>query len=102
MNTQSTETKVGNVTVADSSAKVFRALRIWPAALLTALMLAARFGPALAEGGGSKYWMVAVFGPLLCCVLMLVWWLTASRATWKERLSGFIGIVAALALTLSL
>jgi outer membrane protein assembly factor BamB len=44
--------------------------------------------------------MVAVFGPLLCCVLILIWWLAASRATWVERLAGAFGIIAALALTL--
>lgn len=65
-------------------------------------MLAARYGPAWVEGGLGKYWMVAVFGPLLCCLLMLVWWVTASRATWKERLFGFLGLVGALSLTLLL
>jgi outer membrane protein assembly factor BamB len=102
MNNQSTEADAGGVTVRDSNRKPFRTLRIWPAVVLTGLLLAARFGPALAEGGASKYWMVAVFGPLLCCVLILIWWITASRATWKERLLGFIGIPAALALTLLL
>src|SRR5882724_6851684 len=80
----------------------FRPLRTWPAVILVVLMLGARFGPALLEEGASKYWMVAVFGPLLCCLLILIWWLTASRATWKERLSGLVGIAAALALTLLL
>jgi len=65
-------------------------------------MLAARFGPRLMEGGASTYWMVAVFGPMLCCLLILIWWLTASRATWKERLSGLVGIPAAFALMLLL
>ena len=102
MNSQSTQADAGSVTIGVSSGKPFRALRVWPAMLLTGLMLAARFGPGFAEGGASKYWMVGVFGPLLCCVLILIWWLTASRATWKERLSGFIGITAALPLTLSL
>jgi outer membrane protein assembly factor BamB len=63
-------------------------------------MVAARFGPAIIENGASSYWMIAVFGPLLCCALILIWWLAASRATWKERLTGFFGIAAALALTL--
>lgn len=72
----------------------FRPLRVWPACLLAALMLAARFGPELAEDGPAKYWMVAVFGPALCCLLLLIWWLTASRATWRERVFGFAGLVA--------
>ncbi|MCI0536858.1 MAG: PQQ-like beta-propeller repeat protein [Verrucomicrobiales bacterium] len=97
MNDQSTQMNPGGA-VRDS--RPFRTLRIWPAALLICLMLMARFGPSLLEGGLSAHWMIAVFGPLLCCVLMLIWWVAVSRATWPERLSGFVGIVAALALTL--
>src|SRR3989454_2408318 len=46
--------------------------------------------------------MVAVFGPLLGCLLLLIWWLTASRATWRERLFGFLGLVAGAALSIAL
>src|SRR5436190_10269876 len=88
--------------VVKADSKPFRLLRVWPAVLLVGLMLAARFGPELVEGGASSYWMVAVFGPLLCCLLILIWWVAASRATWKERLLGFVGVAAALALTLLL
>ncbi|HEV7401478.1 MAG TPA: hypothetical protein VGO11_01075, partial [Chthoniobacteraceae bacterium] len=63
----------------------FRPLRVWPALGIVVLMIVARFGPAFLEGGMGVYWMIAVFGPLLCCLLILLWWLTASRATWKER-----------------
>jgi hypothetical protein len=100
MNDQSTQTNPGDAAVRDS--RPFRALRIWPAALLICLMLVARFGPSLLEGGLSAHWMIAVFGPLLCCLLMLIWWVAVSRATWRERLCGFVGIVAAQALTLLL
>ena len=79
------------------SRKQFRPLRAWPAFLLALLMLAARFGPAISEEGAAKYWMVAVFGPLLGCLLLLIWWLVASRATWRERLFGFLGLVASAA-----
>ena len=77
-------------------------LRAWPALLLVALMLLMRFGPAWLEGGLSSYWMIAVFGPLLCCLLLMIWWLAASRATWKERVFGTLGLVGALLLTLKL
>src|SRR5437899_9485291 len=86
MNDQSAETDAG-VVKTDSSGRPCRSLRVWPAVLLAGLMLAARFGPRLLEGGASTYWMVAVFGPMLCCLLILIWWLTTSRATWKERLT---------------
>ncbi len=80
----------------------FRPLRTWPALVLIALIVAARFGPASLEGGLTNYWMIAVFGPLLCCVLMLIWWLTASRATWKERVFGLLALIAGLGVTLAL
>src|ERR1035437_10782008 len=79
-----------------------RPLRTWPALLLVALMLLTRFGPAYLEGGLGSYWMIAVFGPLICCLLLVLWWLAASRATWKERLFGPLGVVGCLILALKL
>src|SRR3954451_19270845 len=84
-----------------SSAKR-RPLRIWPALLLVALMLVARYGPAALEGRIANSWMISVFGPLLCCLLLVIWWLAASRATWKERVFGFLGLVVALIVTVRL
>ncbi len=81
-----------------ASAKVC-SLRTWPAWLMIVLMIVARYGPTYLEGGLSTYWMIAVFGPLLCSVLLVIWWLTASRATWKERLFGFLGLIGALGIT---
>jgi outer membrane protein assembly factor BamB len=70
--------------------------------LLVALILLMRFGPAYHEGGLSSYWMIAVFGPLVGCLLLVIWWLAASRATWKERLLGTLGVVGSLIVTLKL
>src|SRR5882724_11214912 len=80
----------------------WRALRVWPAVILVALMIITRFVPAYLEGGLAKYWMFAMMGPMLCCLLLVIWWLTASRATWKERVFGFLGLVAVFALTMVL
>ena len=74
----------------------FRPLRIWPALMLVALMFAARFVPMLIEGGLEDFTMVAVMGPMLCSLLLILWWLTVSRATWRERILGLLGIVAAI------
>src|SRR5437660_2005049 len=82
--------------------RTFHPLRVWPALLLALLMLAARFGPELSDDAMAKYWMVSIFGPLLCCVLLLIWWLAASRATWRERLFGFLGIIAGAAIAVTL
>ena len=79
-----------------------RALRVWPAVLLVALILVTRFVPTFLEGGLAKYWMSAMLGPMVCCLLLVIWWLAASRATWKERVFGFLGLAAAFALTMAL
>jgi outer membrane protein assembly factor BamB len=79
-----------------------RALRVWPAVFLVVLMIVARFVPAYLEGGLAKYWMFAMMGPMLCCLLLVIWWLAVSRATWKERVFGFLGLVAVFALTMAL
>jgi len=82
--------------------RAFRPLRAWPAVLLAVLMLAGRFGPQISEDAMAKYWMASVFGPLLCCLLLLIWWLAASRATWRERLFGSLGIIAGVAVSVTL
>jgi outer membrane protein assembly factor BamB len=82
----------------NSANSTFRPLRTWPALLLVALIFVTRFAPNFLEGGQSSYWMISVFGPMLCCLLLLIWWLAASRATWKERLFGALGWIGALAL----
>src|SRR6266480_780647 len=79
-----------------------RALRVWPAVILVALMVITRFVPAFLEGGLAKYWMFAMMGPMVCCLLLVVWWLAASRATWRERLFGFLGLIAAAAISIAM
>ena len=76
--------------------KAHRPLRVWPAILLVVAMVCLRYGPGFVEGGLSKFWMLVVFGPLVCSVIILIWWLTASRATGRERLFGVCGILGAL------
>ncbi len=99
-----TESTVPGASGTESPANLakFRPLRTWPALLLVGLMFVLRFGPEFLPGGLSTYWMLAVFGPLLCCLLLLIWWLVASRATWRERVFGALGVVVALGITLVL
>src|SRR5881409_3106759 len=79
-----------------------RALRVWPAVILVALMIITRFVPAFLEGGLAKYWMFAMMAPMVCCLLLVIWWLAASRATWKERVFGFLGLAAVFAMIMVL
>src|SRR5215469_15740462 len=102
MNGHEKEEAIPQQTINSTGTRTFRSLRAWPAVLLALLMLAARFGPEVSGEAAAKYWMISVFGPLLCCVLLLIWWLAASRATWRERLFGFLGIIAAAAVAIML
>ena len=74
-------------------------IRIWPAVVLVAVMPILRLLPKLIEETPP---MLAAMGPTLCGVLVLVWWLTASRASWRERLLGLVGVVLALIGTLAI
>lgn len=71
----------------------FLPLRIWPAIALLSIGAVCRILPSLIDG---VHWVVMVFGPMLCGVLLLVWWLAASRATGKEKIVGFVGVIAIL------
>ena len=79
----------------------FRPLRVWPAAMLLAGMVIARLLPRLIENGPANLWMSAAIGPAACGVLVVLWWLLLSRASWLERLVGIVGIVGAAAGTLA-
>ena len=78
----------------------YKPLRVWPAILLVAIIVGSRFGPSMLEDGNTRFWQVVVFGPMAGCGGVLLWWLCGSRATWKERIVGLIGLIAGLLLTL--
>ncbi|MCA9013321.1 MAG: alcohol dehydrogenase, partial [Planctomycetaceae bacterium] len=60
----------------------------------------ARVIPSLIDDGPPNLWMSAAFGPILCGLLIMVWWLALSRATWKEKFAGIVGVVGIAAITL--
>jgi outer membrane protein assembly factor BamB len=70
-------------------------LRLWPGLTLAALLVLAAYvlpyaGPAY---GGATGMIAAVAGALL----ILVWWLIASRARWYERVGAIVLLAAAAA-----
>ncbi len=77
------------------STSVYKPLRIWPAVVLLVLMVVARNLPGWWENGPSNLWMSAAFGPALAAILVFLWWVIGSRASWKERLLGFVVMVGA-------
>jgi outer membrane protein assembly factor BamB len=79
-----------------------RPLRLWPVYVLLALMLLTRFIPGHVGDGMSSYWMIVLFGPLISCLILILWWPTLSRATGKEKLVGFLGLIALLVLSVAI
>lgn len=76
----------------------FKPLRTWIPLLLLPVMAFMRFIPGLVQNGPSAIWMASAFGPFLVGVLVIGWWLFASRARWFERLLGVLGLVAIVVL----
>ena len=101
MNDSIPETVAVNEVSVAKSVK-YRPLRAWPALVLVLLLVGTRIVPTYMEGGLARNWMIAIFGPTLCCLLLVIWWLAASRATWRERVFGFLGLIGALAVTVAL
>lgn len=46
-------------------------------------------------------WAIKAFGPLLCCLIMMGWWVFFSRARWFERLLAPVALVGAASTALS-
>jgi outer membrane protein assembly factor BamB len=91
---------------ADASAPTasgrFKPLRIWPPLLLLVGMVVTWLLPRVVEDAPAGLWMSAVFGPAVCGILVMLWWLLFSRATALERFAGILGTGVVVAVTLSL
>lgn len=74
----------------------WRPLRIWIPIVLVPLMGFMRFVPGLVPNGPSMIWMAGAFGPFLIGLLVVLWWLLASRARWFERILGMAGLFGAV------
>lgn len=75
-----------------------RPLRLWPAVALLTILWAFRFFLKLVEEPSAQLLMTAFFGPLVCALLILIWWAAASRATWREKVFGLVGFIALVVL----
>ncbi len=79
---------------------ILKTLRWWPAALLVIAMVLLRKLPDTMEAPSLPVFMLGFMGPAALAILVMLWWVVASRATWKEKLIGLgavaiIGFVAA-------
>ena len=70
-----------------------KSLRWWPAAVLLVLMVAVRGVPSLMESVDMTVMMLQFFGPALISLLLLGWWMFASRAPRREKWTGLVSVI---------
>lgn len=78
-----------------TSANAGTTLRWWPAALLLAVMVGMKLIMLAFEAPPFPVIMIAFMGPAAVSVVILMWWLFASRASVKEKLIGLGGTICA-------
>jgi len=74
-------------------------LRLWPAIALLVLLWGLRLFPLTVSEVTPTILSVGFFGPVLCALLIFIWWVAGSRAMRREKLIGALGLVALLALS---
>jgi hypothetical protein len=75
-------------------------LRIWPAVVLLLVALAAKLAnPLYLQQTEPKIpvFRTIVFGQVICCGAIVLWWLFFTRAPWSDRILGFAGAAVASA-----
>ncbi len=67
--------------------------RIWPAVAIVLVYLAPLWF-LIQASSMEKLVLGLVISPLIALLLLIIWWLFASRVPWKQRLVGFVFFVA--------
>jgi outer membrane protein assembly factor BamB len=76
----------------------FKPLRIWPVVLLLIGMVVTKLLPILTRNDSEEFMLISVFFPMLLGALIVIWWVTFSRAKWFEKFLGFFGFLIAIAI----
>ena len=71
-------------------------LRLWPALLIVGAMWGVIKGGQWFAKGTMLQFMSGFFAPMVAAALLALWWLFASRVSWRERLIGMALIVGLL------
>ena len=82
----------GQANVQSKANPVSNTLRWWPAALLVIAMMVLRKLPDTMEAPSILVFMLGFMGPAGLAMLIMLWWVVASRAGWKEKLIGFVAV----------
>lgn len=70
-----------------------RKLRVWPVLVLLVGLWATKLVPGLYAEMSMPVMMLGFAGPSLFTLLILLWWLLLSRASWQERIAGTMGLI---------
>ena len=71
-------------------------LRLWPAIVLLGLLWFFRLFPLLLAEVSPTILAAGFFVPVLCALLIWVWWMAGSRATRREKVIGALGLLGML------
>lgn len=88
--------------ISSHSDAIHKTLRWWPAALLLISMVLLRKLPDLFESPSLGVFMLGFMGPAGLGILVMLWWVFASRANWKEKLIGFFGVAVIAVVSIAL
>ena len=72
-----------------------RPLRVWPGIIAIVLLFLSRFA-VKAVVPGLQGFMWAIEGTFVCAVLIVLWWVFFSRASWLDRIGAIVMIAAGL------
>ncbi|MEO1527197.1 MAG: PQQ-binding-like beta-propeller repeat protein [Planctomycetota bacterium] len=103
-NSEVASTDSSHETTAHSTGEV---LRWWPGALLLILMVMVRSISVVLESPSLPLMIMSFMGPAVIGLMLLMWWLFASRATWQEKftilgVASVIGVASCFALDTTL
>ncbi len=73
-------------------------LRLWPAVLIATVHLPVSLWTLFLGATNLQSMIGLIAAPILALLLLVIWWLAASRAPWRSRLLGLLLVVAALLL----
>lgn len=102
---EAADTEIANSEVSpqdDSSSEIsLKSLRIWPVAVLLVVLISLRSILFLSSTESMAILMMGVFGPVLCSLMILIWWFAGSRASGKEKILGGLFTIIAAAIVLA-
>ena len=85
-----------------ANTRAARPLRLWPGVTAALMLVFLRYVlPAVAPGkeiAGLGTDLIAIFGGVLCALLIFVWWIFFSRAPWADRLITIATVALAMVL----